>query len=249
MMNVSLAGKIAWVTGGSGGIGASTVKALAAAGARVLSTDLAEPVPGTSKTADAVVYRRCDVTQQDDIDATVRYCRQELGGLDILVNNAGIQRRVNVFDVSRELWSTVMDVNLMAYFFCAQAAAKAMTEQGRGGVILNMVSVNSDYVYPDTIPYCTSKGGVKTLTKSLAVALGEYGIRVNGVSPGAVFTEINKDRWARPGERERVEQNTPLGRLGTPDEIGPSLAYLASEHASFITGSILDVHGGRLLRG
>lgn len=243
MLNVSLAGKVAWVTGGSGGIGTSVVAALHAAGAKVLSTDLAAP----KTTIESVEYRTCDVTRQEDIDATMRYCVDELGGPHIMVNNAGIQRRADVLEVSRETWSTVMEVNLTAYFFCAQAAAKAMKSNGWAGSIVNIVSVSSDYARPNIVPYCVSKGGVKTLTKALAVALGGYGIRVNGVSPGTVPTDINRDRLEGAGEREHIEQRTPLGRLGLPADIGPSVAYLASEHAAFVTGSILEVHGGRVL--
>ncbi len=243
-MEISLEGKVAWVTGASGGIGSNVVASLAAAGASVLSSDLSEP---PEPLAEGAVHRRCDVTRQDDIDASVQFCVEELGGLDILVNNAGIQRRADIFDVTRDVWQQVFDINVSAYFFCAQKAAQAIKEQGRGGSIVNMVSVNSDYVYANTIPYCTSKGAVRTLTFALAVALGPYGIRVNGIAPGTISTNINADRWTAPGVREGVVARTPLGRLGAPPDIGPSVAYLASDHCSFITGSILPIHGGRVL--
>lgn len=243
-MEVSLKGKVAWVTGASGGIGASIVKAFVGAGATVLSSDLADK-PAVD--AEGVVHRRTDVTRQQDIDDAVEFCVTELGGLDILANNAGIQRRVDILDISRELWQNIMDVNLTAYFFCAQAAARAMVRQGRGGSIINTVSINSDHVYANTIPYCTSKGGVKTLTLGLAVALGKFGIRVNGIAPGTISTNINADRWETPGVRENIEARTPLGRLGMPSDIGPSVAYLASDHCAFVTGAILPIHGGRVL--
>lgn len=243
-MEISLKGKVAWVTGASGGIGAGIVQSLVSAGATVLSSDLTD---GPAVETEGVVHRQTDVTRQEDIDAAVKFCATELGGLDILVNNAGIQRRADIFDVTRDLWQRVLDVNLTAYFFCAQAAARAMVSHGRGGSIINMVSINSDHVYPNTIPYCTSKGGVRTLTFALAVALGGSGIRVNGIAPGTISTNINADRWETPGAREGVEARTPLGRLGTPADIGPSVAYLASDHCAFVTGAILPIHGGRVL--
>lgn len=243
MLNVSLTGKVAWVTGGSGGLGASIVEALHAAGAQVVSTDMVRP----PSAVDSVDYRTCDVTAQEDIDATVRYCLGQFGRLDILVNNAGIQRQADVFEISRETWSAVMDVNMTAYFFCAQAAAKAMRDNKVAGSIVNIVSASSDYARPEIVPYCVSKGGAKTLTKSLAVALGSYGIRVNGVSPGTVRTNINRERLDNSGEGDRIARRTPLGRLGVPADIAPAVAFLASDHAAFTTGSILDVHGGRVL--
>jgi NAD(P)-dependent dehydrogenase (short-subunit alcohol dehydrogenase family) len=237
-----LQGKTAWVTGASGGIGSGIVAALRDAGCTVVSTDLS---PEPAVTGERIVHRVCDVTRQSDIDAVVAFCRDELGGLDVLVNNAAILNRIDVFDVTREFWQKVITTNLDAYFFCAQAAARLMRDQGRGGSIVNTASINADLVNAKTLPYCVSKGGIRTLTFALAVALGEYGIRVNGVAPGTIVTPLNAERWKVPGAREAVETRTPLGRLGVPSDVGPAVAFLASDEAAFITGSILPVNGGR----
>ncbi len=117
-------------------------------------------------------YRRCDVTRKDEIDATVAFCKSQFGKLDILVNNAGILQRIDVFDITPEIWTKTMDVNLGAFFFCAQSAARLMRETN-GGSIVNLASVSADVVHPNLIPYSTSKGGIRTLTYGLAVALGK----------------------------------------------------------------------------
>jgi len=241
----ALDGKVAWVTGGSGSMGSAITEALARVGTVVLTTDLAEKgEPGSGGAA----YRRCDVTRSDDIDSTVRYCLDEFGRLDILVNNAGIQRRIDIFDVSPELWANMLNVNLTSYFFCSQAAARGMIETGHGGSIVNIVSISSDYVEEDTIPYCVSKGGVKTLTLALAVALGRYAVRVNGISPGTIRTNMNRHRLDAPNAAKAIAAATPLGRVGTPEDVASAVVYLSSDAASFVTGAILPVHGGRVLR-
>jgi NAD(P)-dependent dehydrogenase (short-subunit alcohol dehydrogenase family) len=244
-LEISLKGKVAWVTGASGGIGSSIVQNLHDAGCTVVSTDLADK-PAIA--GERIVHRRCDITQQEDIDAVASFCRDELGGIDILCNNAAILRRLDIFEMTREMWDQTMEVNLKAYFFCAQAAAKLMRDQGRGGSIVNTVSINSDFVpsHGNTVPYCASKGGVRTLTFALAVALAPHGIRVNGISPGTVVTNLSQGRLT-PSERAATEAKTPLGRLGLPRDIGPAVLYLVSDQASFVTGAILPIHGGRTL--
>jgi NAD(P)-dependent dehydrogenase (short-subunit alcohol dehydrogenase family) len=239
-LQISLQGKVAWITGASGGIGSAVARTLLDAGATVVSTDIAEE---PAFRAERLVHRRCDVTKQADIEAVTAFCDRELGGVDVLFNNAGIIFRMDVLDITPELWDKLMAINLKAYFFCAQAAARSMRAKGRGGSIVNTISVVSDAVNPNTIPYCTSKGGVKTLTLALAAALGQYGIRVNGISPGALYTNLNKDHWDA-GNAAPVEARTPLGRLGVPEDLGPAVAFLASDQASFITGAVLPVHGG-----
>jgi len=240
-MESSFRGKIAWVTGASGGMGSAITKAFHDAGCTVLSTDLSE-TPGFI--GDRVVHRRCDVTRQEDVDATVAFARDNLGGLDILANNAGINRRDDIFDLTREVWRQIFQVNLEAYMFCAQAAARVMRDQGRGGAIVNTGSIGADRASANAIPYYTSKGGVRTLTYALAVALAPYDIRVNGVAPGPILTPLTK-RFNDPQIRANTEKHIPQGRLGVPADVAPAVVFLASEAAGHITGSMLRIDGGR----
>lgn len=244
-MEGRLTGKTAWVTGGEGGIGSAIVGALHEEGAAVLSTDVR--IESAQQRAE-IEQLECDLTRPAHVDQAVARCQEAFGSLDILVNSVGIQNRRDIFDVDRVTWQEMIDVNLSTFFFCAQAASRAMISQGRGGAIVNVVSISSDYVEEDAIPYCTSKGGVKTLTLALAAALGKYGIRVNGVSPGSILTNMNRKRMLAGGAGESVARATPLGRLGQPEDVASAVVFLCSDDASFVTGAILAVHGGRVLR-
>lgn len=248
-MSDELAGKVVWITGAARGIGAAIAGAALAEGATVLATDIAPESEVKLDPAPRLLYRRCDVTNLSDIERTARYCGDELGGLGVLVNNAGVLSRKNLFDVTWEDWDRMIDTNLKGTFFCSQAAAKIMVQIGRKGCIVNVGSMASELVRPNTVPYCASKGGVRTLTFALAVALAPHGIRVNAVAPGSIYSDLSPERWAQPGELERVAAEVPLGRVGQPEDIAGSVIFLASDRAAYVTGAILGVHGGRVLVG
>ena len=245
-MNFELKGKVAWVTGATGGIGSAITAALAAEGATVLATDLPQQSGGHES---GVVYQQCDVTSPADIENAIRTCGEQLGGLDILVNNAGITRTEQFLDVDRKGWDQLINVNLTGYFFCAQAAARLMVEQGRGGAIINMSSLNATHPNARTLVYSITKGGINALTLGLASGLGRYGIRVNGVAPWGIDTPMANSFVSDPDhvreELQRIGAATALGRFGVPDDIAPLVVYLASERSSYITGAVVPVSGGR----
>lgn len=238
---VDLAGKVAWVTGAAGGIGAATASLLRRWNATVVGTDLRATEQDPNLWA-------CSALDPEEITQTVARLEAEHGRLDILVNNAGVLRRTSVLDITEEDWDTVHQVNVRGTFFTAQAAARLMRSSG-GGSIINLSSFNAEAVSPETVPYATSKGAIKTMTKGLAVALGQYGIRVNSVAPGAVRTDINADRFSDPEMTEYVLSRTVLGRLGTPEDIAPTIGFLASDASRYTTGSFYEVHGGWSVRG
>lgn len=243
-MNVGLNNRVAWVSGAAGGIGRAIAESLADHGARVVATD--RQSPGWS-TSERVTHKTCNVTQLDAISETADYIDREFGGIDILVNSAGIMHRDDVLELSTETWDRVMSVNLKGAFFTAQAAARSMVTRNRPGSIINISSINSEVVFPHSIAYSSSKGGLRTMTRALAVALGPHGIRVNAIGPGAVEdTNLETQRWASP-EASTLNARTPLGRVGRVRDIAPAAVFLAGDDASFMTGSTMYIDGGRMV--
>jgi NAD(P)-dependent dehydrogenase (short-subunit alcohol dehydrogenase family) len=237
--NGPLKRRVAWVTGGARGIGAAIAKELRERGAIVHATDLC-----ASDNVDA-----CDMRDPKAIADYVAGVSGRRGRLDILVNNAAIQRRRSFVDFTEGDCDDVFGTNVRGAFFAAQASARAMVAGGRGGVIVNVSSVNATHAQAETALYCASKGAIHTMTRALAVALGRYGIRVNAVAPGTVATGLNRDRLADDDTVHQVMAATALGRLGAADDVAPAIAFLASDEARFITGASLAIHGGWTLTG
>ncbi len=235
----SLEGRVAWVTGGLGGIGAAVVQELRARGATVFVTD---------RVAGAGVDP-CDMRDPAAITAYAEQVVSRHGALDILVNNAGVQRRRAFVEFTEDDYDEIFGVNVRGVFVASQAAAKHMIAGGRGGAVVNVSSVNATHAQPETALYCASKGAVGTMTRALAVALGPHGIRVNAVAPGTIVTGLNRDRLANDETVRKVVAATAIGRLGVPDDVAPAVAFLASDEARFITGASLAVHGGWTLSG
>ncbi len=234
-----LAGKIAWVTGGGRGIGAAICAELERQGAKVFVTDC-------DARGDV---EACDVR---DVGALATYAHgilKRAGRLDILVSNAAIQRRRNFVDFSEEDYDEMFAINVRGGFFAAQAAAKAMIACKARGSIVNVSSVNATHAQPETVLYCASRGAVGTMTRALAVSLGKYGIRVNAVAPGTIATDLNRDRLANEQTVAQLLANTALARVGTPEDVAPAVAFLASDAAQFITGASVAIHGGWTLSG
>lgn len=234
-----LAGKVAWVTGGGGGIGAAIAGELRRRGATVSVTDRDQ----------AEGLDRCDMHDPDAIDDYAGSIVAAHGRLDILVNNAGIQRRKQFVDFTEADFDDIFGVNVRGTFFASQAAARRMIETGCSGSIINISSVNATHAQPETVLYCASKGAVATMTRALAVAFGRHGIRVNAIAPGTIVTGLNRDRLANPDTVDGVIQVTALARLGMPQDVAPAAAFLAGDGAGFITGSTIAVHGGWTLQG
>lgn len=235
----SLKGRVAWVTGGAHGIGAAIAQELRNRGATVHVTDL-------TAGGDVEV---CDMRDPRAIAAFATSVSARRGRLDILVNNAAIQRRRAFVDFTEADYDELFATNVRGAFFATQASAREMITGGRGGAIVNVSSVNATYAQPETALYCASKGAIGTMTRALAWALGRYAIRVNAVAPGTIVTSLNRDRLADHETVRNVVAATPLGRLGSAEDVAPSVAFLASDEARFITGASLAIHGGWTLTG
>lgn len=247
--------KVVVVTGGANGIGRSVAEQFAKEGARVAIWDLADEVgeklaSEINRRNEVALYRHVDVTQTEDVDAAVEELIGEWGKIDILINNAGILRDSQLVKVkdgeiqkrmSDEMFDMVIDVNLRGVFICTRAVSPHMIQQQRG-VILNATSVVGLYGNFGQTNYVASKAGVIGMTKVWARELGRYGVRVNAIAPGFIATEMV---MAMPEKiLDGMKQHTPLGRLGEPQDIANAYAFLASDQASFISGTVLSVDGG-----
>jgi len=247
-----LDGQVAIVTGGAWGIGGATARRLAADGARVLIADLDE-AGGTSNVAriaeaggvaQAMVV---DVGDGAQIEGMVARAVEEWGRLDVLVQNAyrdDGRHRGSAVELAEDDWDDAMDVLVRALYLGAKHAVPAMRASG-GGNIVNMASVHGVLVAPRRLAYEAGKSAVIGMTKQMATDFGPDGIRVNCIMPGLIVTERQEQRWAEnPGLLEFFEQQYPLRRTGTPDDVANAVSFLASEEASFITGHALAVDGG-----
>ncbi|GFR49597.1 hypothetical protein Agub_g11666, partial [Astrephomene gubernaculifera] len=252
-----LLGKVAVVTGGAKGIGLGCARSLCKEGAKVVLADVdlatahrsAQELAASGHAARAV---KCDVRLKADCEAAVAAAVAEWGKLDIMVANAGIVKAAPFLEMIEQDFDDVLAVNLKGVFLSCQAAARQMVSQREsqpgwsGGAIVTMSSVNAVMAIPTISGYNASKGGVNGLTRSMALALAPYGIRVNGVGPGSIATDVLSSVAADPAARQRLLSRTPLGRIGGPEEVGEVVAFLASEAGSYMTGQVVYVDGGRL---
>ena len=245
-----LSGKRALVTGGSRGIGAGICEALVMGGATVMvNYHHAQPEAEAlaARLNDAAGRRAAlvvgaDVADEAAVGRMVTASVSALGGLDILVSNAGYETVYPALDLPMDEWDRVHAVNLRGAFLCAQAAARVMRRQGTGGVIVHNSSVHEAVPRLGLVHYCTAKAGLGMLTRALALEWAEYGIRVVGVAPGAIETDMNRAEIETFG-RERFEGWIPLGRLGTVQDVAGAVCFLASDAASYISGTTLTIDG------
>lgn len=239
--------KVAIVTGAGRNIGEETAKTLAQEGARVAVVDLdgsrAERVAGEINAADQnhALSIACDVSLSGDVERAVETVVQKWGGIDILVNNAASTDRKNIFEVSEEEWDRVIRVTLKSVFLCARSVARVMIDRKRKGRIINITSTSGYVGRSDATAYGAAKGGVINLTRSLAVQLGPYGIRVNSVAPNRIGSPVGEDLVPE----NRVVKNL-VGRRGVPKDIAMAVLFLCSDEAEFITATDLLVDGGAL---
>ncbi|MBK7061087.1 MAG: SDR family oxidoreductase [Rubrivivax sp.] len=246
-----LNGRAMVVTGGSQGIGEACVRRLTADGARVSIWDLADG-PGQALAAALhaegadVAYQHCDVADKAQVDAALAATLARFGQVDGLVNNAGIFKAADFLDIAESDWDAVIAVNLKGSFLVGQAVARAMVATGRGAIV-NMSSVNATLTIPTIASYNVSKGGINQLTRVMALSLADRGVRVNAVAPGTIATELAaKAVLTSEDAKARIMSRTPMKRLGEPREIADVCAWLLSDAASYVTGEIVVVDGGRM---
>jgi len=250
---INLTGKVALVTGASSGIGHATAKVLAECGASISvnyhrnetgAEDARAQIVAAGGRAIAV---RADVTRAVDVLTLVESTVKELGPIDILVNNAGsLVERLKVLEMTEEQWDEVIDLNLKSAFLCSKAVAGGMMER-KTGAIVNVSSIAGRTGGAlGSAHYSSAKGGLIAFTKGLAKELGPHGVRVNAVSPGVIDTPFHQ-QFSTPEVMKAYVSMIPLGRIGTPAEVGKVIAFLASDAASFLAGETIEINGGMLM--
>lgn len=247
-----LDGKIAIVTGASRGIGRSIALTFAENGARLVLAsrnkygeldEVANEVRGISE---SVLSVPTNLGKTEDIERLVGEAKREFGRIDILVNNAASNPAIGpLIDTEERTWDHVMNVNLKGCFLLSQRVARVMVDQ-REGCIINIASVDGIRLEPGFVPYSISKAGLIMLSQGFAKELGQYGIRVIAVAPGLVRTKYSEAIWGDEKIRREREKKSCLGRIGTPEEIANVVSFLASEKASYITGTTIVIDGGKL---
>lgn len=249
-----LQGRRALVTGASSGIGRATAERLGREGASVCVNyysererqDAEQVVATVEGSGTRAVAIQADVGDDHAVKLMVEQAVGQLGGLDLLVNNAGIEKKVPILEMSLDDWNAVLRTNLTGSFLCLREAANVMAADG-GGVIVNISSVHEFIPWPGYAHYCASKSGMKLLMETAARELAPQKIRVVNIAPGAIVTPINKAVLDDPEATHAVEAEVPLGRMGNPDEIAAAVVWVASDEASYLTGTTVVVDGGMSL--
>ncbi|MFC1879293.1 SDR family NAD(P)-dependent oxidoreductase [Chloroflexota bacterium] len=250
---MKLKNKVSIITGATMGIGLACAQEFAVEGSKVVLTgrsqDLGEKAAEEIR-ADGgdAIYIRCDVSQNDQIQNLVQKTVEHYGRIDVVVNNAGVNHSAKFFEISEEDWDWVMSVDLKGTFLLSQAAARVMVDQGIPGVIINMSSVMAVLALADQVPYCAAKGGVNQLTKAMALALCDYGIRVNAIGPGPVLTDLMQRVVNNKEKEAELLGRLPLGRIAECREIATATVFLACDDSSFFTGQCIYPDGGRMIQ-
>ena len=250
-ISYGLGEKVCLITGGAQGIGEACARLFLEQGAKVVIVDI-QSERGQSLASQLqqqgheILFIASDIGNKIEVDAVIKQVIAQHGRLDVLVSNAGIFKAAPFLEVSESDFDEVLRVNLKGAFLMGQAAARVMKDQG-GGAIVHMSSVNGVLAIPEIASYNVSKGGLNQLTRAMALALADDGIRVNAVAPGTIATELaSKAVLTSEEARNKILGRTPMKRLGDPSEVAHVVAFLASDAASYITGEVITVDGGRM---
>ena len=247
-----LQGKVIVVTGSSKGIGKGVAIRLAREGAKVVINYRSDPEGAKKAAAECEAFSgagnaiaiHADLGKKADCEMLIEKSAEHFGTLDVLVNNAGMEVMADFWEVTERDYDRVLDVNLKGPFFTTQAFVKKLQAYEKTGSIVNMSSVHEDLPFPGFSPYCCSKGGMKMMTRNLSIELAPLGITINNIAPGAIETPINAAMLKQPEKLAELLGNIPLKRLGQPGDIGSCVVYLASDEASYVTGTTIVVDGG-----
>lgn len=236
---MKLENKIAIVTGSGSGIGLAIAERFIKEGAKVVFSDINEI--DVCQYGDKAMFIKCDVSKSNEVDELVNACLEKFGGLDIMVNNAGIGTSADITNLTDEEWQKVISINLSGVFYGVRAASRVMKE---GGSIINMSSILGSVGFAGTVAYCAAKGGVDQITKAGAIDLSKKGIRINSIAPGFIKTNMTKGIQENENYSNFINLMTPMGYMGSVDDIASAATYLASDESKYVTGITLYVDGG-----
>jgi glucose 1-dehydrogenase len=249
---VQLQNKVAIITGSSLGIGSAIALTFAKEGAAVAidyrshpdeAKEIVDQVEGFGGKAIPV---RADVSDPGDVKNLIQKAVEEFGRLDVMINNAGMEEKMHFLDTPLDVWNKTIAVNLTGAWLGCQEAARQMVNQGGPGRIINVSSVHEDLPMPTNSPYCAAKGGLRMLMRTIAVELAPHNITVNNIAPGAVDTPMDAPLKEDANQMQQLLAEIPLGRMGKPEEVAALAVYLASDAASYVTGSTFVIDGGMM---
>lgn len=249
-MYQDLEGKVVIITGAGTGLGRAMAERFGQEKAKVVigyyknDQDFQESIDQIESNGGEATAFKVDVTKEEEVKSLIAYAAKLYGSVDIMINNAGIENEVPSDKLSLKEWQSVIDVNLTGMFLGSKEAIKYMLEHDIKGAIINMASVHDRIPWPHFVHYAASKGGVKMLTETLALEYAPKGIRVNNISPGAIDTPINAEKFNDKEAKQGVIDLIPMGYIGKPEQIAACAAWLASEEASYVTGNTIYPDGG-----
>jgi len=245
-----LSNRVVIITGGAQGIGYGIGECFAERSAAIVVADRnLESASAAALRLNAIgavdsIGIECSVDDRSQVDAMVEQVMRRYGRIDVLVNNAGICPFIDIMELSPETWQKVLDVNLTGAFHCTQSVARKMIELGEGGRIVFITSLAENVTGPAQVDYGASKGGMRMTMVGFATKLGQYGITCNAVAPGMILTAMTESHWNKPENAAAIKVRVPVGRIGTPRDIGNAVVFLASPEAEYINGISVRVDGG-----
>jgi NAD(P)-dependent dehydrogenase (short-subunit alcohol dehydrogenase family) len=250
---MKLKDKVSIITGATKGIGLACAEEFAVEGSKVVLSGRTDSLGEAAaekirQSGGDAIFVRCDMGKPEDIKNLVKATVDHYGRIDVVVNNAGVNHSAKFFEISEEDWDWVMGVDLKGTFLLSQEAARVMVDQGIEGVIINMSSIMAVMALADQVPYCAAKGGVNQLTKAMALALSDYGIRVNAIGPGPVLTELMQRVVHNKEKEAELLSRLPIGRIAECREIATVTVFLACDDSSFFTGQCIYPDGGRMIQ-